>query len=120
GRDMGSTPDYSDEIAREIDDEIRRIVEDAHQRATDILNEHREALDTISEILIRRETIERDEFLALLDGRREEDVFDDEPPASSGLPAAAEDEVSSQDRSAPRPLPRPGLGTAMDAGDGVR
>jgi cell division protease FtsH len=118
GRDMSSTPDYSDEIAREIDDEIRRIVEDAHQRATDILNDHRELLNSISEILIRRETIERDEFLALLDGRREDDVFDDEPPApASGLPAAAEDEARSE-RPAPRPLPRPGLGTAMDAGDG--
>jgi cell division protease FtsH len=118
GRDMSSTPDYSDEIAREIDDEIRRIVEDAHQRATDILNDHRDLLNSISEILIRRETIERDEFLALLDGRHEDDVFDDEPPApASGLPAAAEDEARSE-RPAPRPLPRPGLGTAMDAGDG--
>jgi cell division protease FtsH len=120
GRDMSSAPDYSDEIAREIDDEIRRIVEDAHQRATDILNDHRDLLNSISEILIRRETIERDEFLALLDGRHEDDVFDDEPPApASGLPAAAEDEARSE-RPAPRPLPRPGLGTAMDAGDGVR
>jgi cell division protease FtsH len=118
GRDMSSTPDYSDEIAREIDDEIRRIVEDAHQRATDILNDHRDLLNTVSEILIRRETIERDEFLALLEGRREDDVFDDEPPApASGLPAAVEDEARSE-RPAPRPLPRPGLGTAMDAGDG--
>jgi cell division protease FtsH len=118
GRDMGSTPDYSDEIAREIDDEIRRIVEDAHQRATDILNDHRELLNTVSEILIRRETIERTEFLALLEGRHEDDVFDDEPPApASGLPAAAEDEARTE-RPAPRPLPRPGLGTAMDAGDG--
>jgi cell division protease FtsH len=118
GRDMGSTPDYSDEIAREIDDEIRRIVEDAHQRATDILNDHRELLNSVSEILIRRETIERNEFLALLEGRHEDDVFDDEPPApASGLPAAVEDEQRAE-RPAPRPLPRPGLGTAMDAGDG--
>jgi cell division protease FtsH len=41
-------------------------VESAHQRAKDILMEHREALVTISEILLRRETIERAEFLALL------------------------------------------------------
>jgi cell division protease FtsH len=117
GRDMGSEPDYSDEIAREIDDEIRRIVEDAHQRATDLLNEHREALNLISEILIRRETIERDEFLALLDGRSEDDVFDDEPPAPS-TPAATEDDAKVEERTAPRPLPRPGLGTAMVADDG--
>src|SRR3954452_17742490 len=39
GREFSAEPDYSDEIAREIDDEIRRIVEAAHQRARDILSE---------------------------------------------------------------------------------
>ncbi|MCK9250182.1 MAG: ATP-dependent zinc metalloprotease FtsH [Solirubrobacteraceae bacterium] len=117
GRDMASEPDYSDEIAREIDDEIRRIVESAHQVATDLLNEHREALDRISEILLRRETIERDQFLALLDGRAEDDVFDDEPPTLPPAPGVA-DEPRQAERPTPRPLPRPGLGTAMDAGDG--
>ena len=39
GREFSSEPDYSDEIAREIDDEIRRIVEGAHQTAKDLLNE---------------------------------------------------------------------------------
>ena len=43
GREFSAEPDYSDEIAREIDDEIRRIVEAAHQRAKDILTEHRES-----------------------------------------------------------------------------
>ena len=38
GREFSSEPDYSDEIAREIDDEIRRIVEDAHQTARDLLD----------------------------------------------------------------------------------
>ena len=42
GREFSAEPDYSDEIAREIDDEIRRIVESAHQQAKDILAEHRE------------------------------------------------------------------------------
>ena len=60
GREFSSEPDYSDEIAREIDDEIRRIVESAHQQAKDILLEHRESLTTISEILLKRETIERE------------------------------------------------------------
>src|ERR671921_547205 len=52
GREFSSEPDYSDEIAREIDDEVRRIVEDAHQTSKDILSEHREQLDTISRILL--------------------------------------------------------------------
>jgi cell division protease FtsH len=102
GREFSSEPDYSDEIAREIDDEIRRIVESAHQRAKDILVRYREQLTNISEILLRRETIERDEFLALLDGKSEEDVFGpDEPPTQEALPPV--------DRPVPRPLPRPGF-----------
>ena len=48
GREFSAEPDYSDEIAREIDDEVRRIVEDAHQASKDMLSEHREQLDTIS------------------------------------------------------------------------
>src|SRR5213075_495166 len=62
GREFSAEPDYSDEIAREIDDEIRRIVEDAHQVAKDILAEHREELERISEILVKRETIEAEQF----------------------------------------------------------
>src|ERR1700745_1844822 len=61
GREVSAEPDYSDEIAREIDDEIRRIVESAHQNAKDILTHYRDQLDTISRILLERETIEADE-----------------------------------------------------------
>src|SRR4030081_3417492 len=75
GREFSAEPDYSDEIAREIDDEIRRIVESAHQQAKDILSTHRESLQKLSEILIKRETIEKEEFVALLDGKAEEEVF---------------------------------------------
>jgi cell division protease FtsH len=107
GREFSSEPDYSDEIAREIDDEIRRIVESAHQRAKDILNERREVLTIISEILLKRETIEKEQFQALLAGKSEEDVFGpDEPPATETLPPAPADRAG---REAPRPLPRPGL-----------
>ena len=69
GREFSSEPDYSDEIAREIDDEIRRMVEEAHQAARGILEQHREKLDTTSDILLRRETIEREQFIELLEGR---------------------------------------------------
>src|SRR4051794_35580859 len=115
GREFSAEPDYSDEIAREIDDEIRRIVEAAHQRAKDLLTEHRSRLGTISEILLKRETIEKEEFLALLAGKTEEDVFGaadaaTPPPDVPGTPAPAE----RPGREAPRPLPRPGL-----AGGGV-
>jgi cell division protease FtsH len=114
GREFSTEPDYSDEIAREIDDEVRRIVESAHQRAKDILGEHRESLTRISEVLLKRETIEKEEFLGLLAGKSEEEVFGaEEEPTTPELPAptAPADRAG---REAPRPLPRPGLagGTA--------
>src|SRR6266540_312571 len=86
GREFSAEPDYSDEIAREIDDEIRRIVEAAHQRATDLLTEHRDELGTISEILVKRETIEKEEFQALLAGKTEEEIVGTETPPPPGPP----------------------------------
>ncbi len=110
GREFSSEPDYSDDIAREIDGEIRRIVEDAHQSARDILGQRRVQLDHVSEILLRRETIEREEFIALLDGKTEEDVFGrDEPVVPQPALPEAEGEREKRQREAPRPLPRPGL-----------
>jgi cell division protease FtsH len=82
-------------------------VESAHQRAIAILTEHREGLTLTSEILLKRETIEKDEFVALLDGKTEEDVFGPDesatppPNAPVGEPERAPD--------TPRPFPRPGL-----------
>jgi cell division protease FtsH len=115
GREFSTEPDYSDEIAREIDDEVRRIIEAAHQRARDILTEHHASLTKISEILVKRETIEKEEFLALLDGKSEQEVFPDEEPAKPELPAPpAPAPAGRPERDAPRAIPRPGLagGTA--------
>jgi len=117
GREFSTEPDYSDEIAREIDDEVRRIVEAAHHRARTILTEHKQDLEKISEILVKRETIEKEEFQALLDGKDELEVFGaEEPPAPElPVPPASADRPG---REAPRPLPRPGLagGTADMSG----
>jgi cell division protease FtsH len=115
GREFSAEPDYSDEIAREIDDEIRRIVEAAHQRAKDILTEHREHLGTISEILVKRETIESEQFEALLNGRSEEDVFGAEAPKDVE-PPSPNAPADRPGREAPRPLPRPGLAGAESRG----
>jgi len=75
GRDFQQEPDYSEEIARSIDDEIRRIIEEAHERARGVLDSHRDQLDATARILIERETIERGEFEALLAGTPEAEVF---------------------------------------------
>jgi cell division protease FtsH len=114
GREFSAEPDYSDEIAREIDDEIRRIVEAAHIQAKEILNQYRASLEKLSEILIKRETLEKEQFEALLDGGTEESVFGHEAPPPPQLPIAPPPPERAPGRETPRPLPRPGLagGTA--------
>jgi len=110
GREFSAEPDYSDEVAREIDDEIRRIVEEAHQTAKDILGERREQLDTISKILLERETIEAEEFVALLEGKSEDEVFADEEEAEEKPEAPADAEKgTSREGARPRVQPKPGL-----------
>jgi cell division protease FtsH len=109
GREFSSEPDYSDDVAREIDAEIRRIVEEAHQVARDILAERRRELDVTSEILLRRETIEREEFLQLLDGKSEEEVFGPDEPVRPQIPPPPPQPAPERPERAPRTLPRPGF-----------
>ncbi len=109
GREFSSEPDYSDDVAREIDDEIRRVVEEAHQAARDILDQHKEQLDHTSEILLRRETIEREEFIQLLEGRTELEVFGEDQPVLPQGPPPAEELPQRKPERKPQPLPRPGL-----------
>jgi cell division protease FtsH len=68
GRDFASHPDYSDQVAFEIDSEIRRMIDEAHDEALEILQTHREHLDRIAETLIQRETIEMEELGSILEG----------------------------------------------------
>jgi cell division protease FtsH len=110
GRDMGNEPDYSDEVAREIDDEIRRIIEEGHDIATRVLREHLDDLHRISQILIERETIDRDQFERLVSGEAEDTVFPAPPPEPEDAKPVAERKPQPQTR--PRPFPLPG-GAAM-------
>ena len=108
GRDMGHEPDYSEEVAREIDDEIRRIIEDGHDIATRVLREHLDDLHRISQILIEHETIDKDQFIALLAGEPEDTVFPEPAPE----PEPAKEPERRPAPAKPRPFPLPG-GAAM-------
>jgi cell division protease FtsH len=68
GRDFASHPDYSDQVAFEIDSEIRDLIDRAHDEALDILTQHRQRLEAIADALIERETIEKEDLVKLLDG----------------------------------------------------
>jgi cell division protease FtsH len=101
GREMGNEPDYSEEIAREIDDEIRRVIEEAHDLAVTVLKQHMDDLNRLSAILIERETIDKDQFERLLAGETEEQVFPDE------VPAVPEEKPTEEPKRRPQPKPRP-------------
>ncbi|HYM63930.1 MAG TPA: ATP-dependent zinc metalloprotease FtsH [Gaiellaceae bacterium] len=106
GRDMGSEPDYSEDMAREIDDEIRRVIEEAHERARGVLREHVDELHKMSALLIERETIDKDQFERLLTGEAPETVFAEEEPKAPEAEPEKKPERKPQPQ--PRPFPLPG------------
>ena len=62
GRDFGRTQNYSDEVAAQIDREIRKIVDEAFVHAVDILTEKKDRLIAIAEELLKVSTLSGDEF----------------------------------------------------------
>lgn len=80
GKEIGEQRNYSDAVAQEIDEEVRRIIGEAHERATDALVRHREQLDRIAQRLIEVETLDGDEFVALFEGVLEEEPETPESP----------------------------------------
>ena len=108
GREMSAEPDYSEEVAREIDEEIRRVIEEAHERALGVLKEHMDEMHRLSAILIERETIDKDQFLRLLEGASEDEVFADETPTP-----APQAEKPKERRPVPKPKPFPVPGAMM-------
>jgi cell division protease FtsH len=95
GKEIGEQRDYGEAVAQEIDEEVRRIVHRAYERAKDVLTRCREQLDRIAERLIEVETLEADEFGALFEG-----VSESEPEAPESPPP-----VSGLERPAARPAP---------------
>ncbi len=66
GRDLQTQPDYSDQVAFEIDTEVRRMIDEAHDEALEILEQNRAKLDQIATALIERETIDKEEVETML------------------------------------------------------
>ncbi|MCS7223621.1 MAG: ATP-dependent zinc metalloprotease FtsH [Armatimonadetes bacterium] len=66
GRDIVEDRNYSEEIASEIDKEVRRTVEECYQRAMDILKSHRQALEMLAARLLEKETIDGEEVDEIL------------------------------------------------------
>jgi len=62
GREISEQRDYSEAVAEQIDREVRKLVNEAYERARAILSEHRDALDRVAQRLLEVETLSREEF----------------------------------------------------------
>ena len=67
-----NTQDYSDETAKLIDDEVTRIVNEAHDRAYEILAAHADQMHLMAKVLLERETVDGEACRALLDDEWDE------------------------------------------------
>ena len=99
GEELAKGRDYSDQTAREVDEEIQRITSNAFQHAVDTLTENREAFDRLADLLIEREEVPGSEVLKLVNGEAESldevpatngTASDDGTPASEGTPEEAD------------------------------
>ncbi len=67
GREISETRNYSEKIAEEIDDEVRRLIDEAQDRARTLLTEHRDVLDKLATVLLEVETLEGEDLTRLLE-----------------------------------------------------
>ncbi|RLT36746.1 MAG: cell division protein FtsH, partial [Chloroflexi bacterium] len=110
GRDISEERDYSERTAQEIDDEVRRVIDEAHQRCRILLAAHRDKLEILANRLIEVETVEGEELLRLLGPAENRPAPGDmsnssapPPPPATPLPAAGSEEEPET------PQGRPGL-----------
>ena len=67
GRDFNTVKDYSEQTAAVIDNEIKRIIDEAYAKAKSILSEHREKLDFIAQFLVENEIMDDEQFKAAME-----------------------------------------------------
>lgn len=103
GRDIMEDRNYSEEIAYAIDQEVRCIIDESFERAKSILTEHREQLESITQLLLEKEVLEREELAELLGyPLKEENGSDDEGEAEAETVAdIIEDPEAEKDFDAP-------------------
>jgi cell division protease FtsH len=102
GREIAQHRDFSEETARQIDMEVRRLIDEAYQSAHSIINAHQEAMHRISAALLERETIDAEEVKLLIEGK-------DLPPMRSIL-ASPSDGGSGTGQQVLKPETRSGSG----------
>ena len=92
GRDFSKGRNYSEEVAAQIDKEIRRIIEVAYERAESLLKENMNRLHNVASALLEKEKLEANEFEAIFNGteiRSEEHTLNSNHKRSSRMPSSA-------------------------------
>lgn len=101
GGGMSEDRGYSPQVAKQIDDEVARIIEEGKEKARAVLTEHKQALEVISKKLVEVETLEREEYEALLkqEGVQIKDAYKDEREKEErmGDPSKSLETASSED-----------------------
>src|SRR5437879_8522525 len=87
GRDLVESRNYSDEIAYEIDKEVRGIIDECYGRARGVLTDHRVILDRVAKALLERESLDSDELALLVAG----EPLPPEPTPPAPVPAATQE-----------------------------
>jgi len=110
GRDFVAEPNYSDQVAYEIDQEVHRLVDEAHQEARRIITDQRDRLDLIAKILVDKETIDKEELLELLEEDPAEvyERYLGEREAGEGESTPAPPKKRTARTPKPRRAPKPG------------
>ncbi len=106
GRELVQRRDVSDYTARQVDEEVKRILDEAHSRARTIVEANRELLADIANALLERETLDASEIRLLLEGKALAPLtsgFDEAEQRTPALPGST---------AAPEAKPQPGLGSA--------
>ena len=103
GRDWNEERNYSETIAVEIDKEVRSIIDECYERSRQILLENRTKMDEIVRVLLEKEMLERDDFLALMEGAKAPAAA--APPASPQAPPSESSEAAASSPEKPRRLP---------------
>jgi cell division protease FtsH len=100
GRDISRDRNFSEEVAAAIDSEVRSIIESCYQRALDVLTENRDRLDAVVAVLKEKETIDHEEFMAIMEGRElpEPKAEADEKPVQKQVAAIQEQEEEDKKR----------------------
>ena len=90
GRDIGHTRNYSENIAAEIDKEVKLIIDTAYERAEKILSSHMDKLNQVAEFLLKNEKMEADEFKAMMSDEAAADAQEKaDPPEQNAMDSAS-------------------------------